>query len=98
MQSEADSAGSETHKPGDLLEMVARELMRHGLEVRKYRHGDELVEIATANPTAPHKGEARIGYDGKVNWEYSGDIESRVGIEQIRDTITGLLIADVAGT
>lgn len=81
----------EMYRPGELLEIIAQELMSQGLDVREYRHGDELVEIAVTNQSDEDKGRITVGYDGKVTWEYSGDIEDRAGIEQIRDTITGLL-------
>jgi hypothetical protein len=88
---EVESAGTETHKPGELLEIIAQELISNGLEVHEYRHGDELVEISVTNREDEDKGRITVGYDGKVVWEYTGDVETRAGIEQIQDMIARLL-------
>jgi len=94
----ADGQIHRRRKPGALLEAIAQGLKSCGLEIREFRHGDELVEILIANPEDASKGEARVGYDGKVTWESSGDIETCGGMEGIRDTITGLLIGDVTNS
>ena len=83
-------------KPGSLLEAIAHSLRSHGLDIREYRHGDELIEIKVVNLQKLNKGQASVGYDGNVTWEYTGDIETHVGIEGIRDTIVNVLTTDMA--
>jgi hypothetical protein len=82
------------YKPGELLELIAQDLRSHGLEIREYRHGPELVELTIINPRDPAKGRASVGYDGKVTWEHHGDTETRTGIDEIRDTIVRLLTSE----
>jgi hypothetical protein len=41
------------------------------------------------------KGRVSVGYDGLVTWEYGGNIETRAGIEKIRDIAVSLLAGDV---
>lgn len=81
-------------RPGALLRAVARELRQRGLEVREYNHGDELVEIVVTNSADVGRGRVTVGYDGGIEWEYLGDIETRPGADAIRDLVVRLLKAD----
>jgi hypothetical protein len=83
-------------KPDAPLDTIAQELRARDLEVRESRHGDELIEIVIVNPQEPDKGEARVGYDGNVTWEYHAEIETPVGIEKIRGAIVNVLVSDTA--
>lgn len=83
------------YRPGALLETIARELTVRGLDIREHHHGAELVEIAVTNPGDLDRGRATVGYDGCLTWEYSGDIETRAGIEEVRDIITSILKSDL---
>ena len=81
--------------PGASLRIIANEVTRRGLEVRKYNHGIEVVEIVITNERDQRKGRISVGYDGLVTWEYGGNIETRPGIEKIRDIAVSLLAGDV---
>jgi hypothetical protein len=83
------------YRPGALLETIARELTVRGLDIREHHHGAELVEIAITNPADLDRGRVSVGYDGRLTWEYSGDIETRAGLEEIRDIISGVLKGDL---
>ena len=82
------------YRPGALLETIARELTVRGLDIREHHHGAELVEIVATNPGDPDRGRVSVGY-GCLTWEYSGDVETRAGIEAIRDIIASVLKSDL---
>lgn len=78
-----------------MLAGIAGELRLCGLEIREYRHGPELVEIAVTNPRDMRRGRVSVGYDGLMTWEYSGDFETRAGAEEIRNIVTGIFKDDL---
>lgn len=94
MDCESAREPTDGHKPGELLKAIAQELGNRGLEIREYRHGDELVELIIINPQDETRGRFSVGYDGKVAWEHRGDIETRTGIDKIRETIVRLLTSE----
>ncbi len=83
-------------RPGKELAMIAHEIRACGLDVREHYHGNELVEVAVTNPRHPDKGRVSVGCDGRIAWEYSGQIEDLVGIGEVIATIVGLLTADIS--
>jgi hypothetical protein len=92
-----DAMRAGDYRSGALLETIARELAVRGLDIREHHHSAELVEIAVTNPGDLNRGRVSVGYDGCLTWEYSGDTETRAGIEEIRDIIASVLKSDLRG-
>lgn len=85
------SVPGDENEPGELMAVIAQRLKAHGLEIREHYHGEELVEVAVTNPRDPDKGRVCIGYDGRLSWEYCGEIDDRSGADKIIATTVGLL-------
>jgi transcriptional regulator with XRE-family HTH domain len=81
--------------PGKSLQIIASELRARGLEAREYGNGIEVVEIVITNARDKTLGRVNVGYDGQVTWQHAGDIGTRAGIVEVRDTIRNLLAGDV---
>jgi hypothetical protein len=83
---------------GELARMLVSELEARGLIPRLVAYpgdasDDERIEqIVITNPVAPERGEARVGDDGSVTWEYFGSLDE-AGVSKILDEVTNALRA-----
>lgn len=100
---EADEAAARSHPqsvPGiasdGLLRRFANSLIARGMEIRKYGHGEEVIEIAVVNPRDPDRGRTVIGYDGLLTWEYQNALKVDSDIDKCADIICALLGKNVA--
>jgi hypothetical protein len=77
--------------PDAALLNLAKDLSARGLNVRKTRHGNEVIELAVTHPQHTGNGRVVVGYEGWFTWEYDCLIESPAGAEKTADLIFSLL-------
>jgi len=87
------SSGFESNR---LLRILAGRLNVHGMRTREYRHGQEVVEIATSNPHNPDKGgHVVIGFEGYLVWEHWTEFKTESDALAAADVIHALLTEDL---
>jgi hypothetical protein len=83
---------------GELARVLVTRLESRGLDTRLVTYpldaGDDehVEEIVVTNPAAPERGEARVGDDASVTWEYFGRLDE-AGVASIVDEVASALRA-----
>jgi hypothetical protein len=77
--------------PDAALLGIAKELSGRGLNVRRTRHGSEVVELTVTDPRHIGPGRVVVGYEGWLTWEYDCLIDSAAGAEKTANLIISLL-------
>jgi hypothetical protein len=94
----AGPVGREHFRNGELAQRLAVKLESRGLDTQLVTYpgdGDDdehVEEIIVTNPAARERGEARVGDDGSVTWEYFGRLDD-AGVAGIVDELTNVLRA-----
>jgi hypothetical protein len=81
-----------------LLRRLADLLAARGMEIRKYDHGEEIIEIAVVNPRDPDRGRVVFGYDGFLVWEYRSAFKINSDADSSAETICALLTKNITET
>jgi hypothetical protein len=70
---------------------MAKELSGRGLNVRKARYGNEVIELFVTSPHHAGNGRVVVGYEGWITWEYDCPIDTPAEAEKARNLIISLL-------
>jgi hypothetical protein len=75
-----------------LSRVVAPMLHAAGLDVRPVGRADgELHELVITNPRQPSWGRVVIDRDGRMEWDYWGDLVTDAGAASIADVVIAVL-------